>query len=101
MKGFLIFIGGAVIGAVLSFFFATGIGAGAGIAVGLQAGACMMAEGAKEKGLITDDQVNELWAAAQKQIASADLVQEGFQPEGKLECESVIADMKAAAAGAK
>ncbi len=101
MKGFLIFIGGAIIGAVLSFFFATGIGAGAGIVVGMQAGACMMAEAAKERGMITEDQIDELWVEAQKQIASSGVVEEGSAPQGTLDCESVIAEMKAGAAGAK
>jgi hypothetical protein len=101
MKGFLIFIGGAIIGAVLSFFVATDIGAGAGIVVGMQTGACMMAEAAKEKGFITEDQINELWGEAQKLIASSGVVEEGSAPQGTLDCESVVADLKAAAASAK
>ena len=68
MKGFLIFIVGAILGAIASFVVATGIGAGVGVATGLQAGACLTVEAAKDKGFITSEQVDEVLAAAAQQI---------------------------------
>jgi hypothetical protein len=103
MKGFLIFIAGAVIGAIVTFGFAASIGAGAGagvgIATGLKAGACLTVEAAKEKGYITAEQVNEVLAEAGKQIASGDYAADTADlSSGDVECEKFIAELKAAAA---
>lgn len=97
MKGFLLFIVGAIAGAVVTFGFATGIGAGAGIVTGMRTGACLAVEAAKEKGFIAPEQVNEVLSAAGKQIASGDHGAEGSVAAGNMECEKVIADLKAAA----
>jgi len=73
MKSFLIFVGGIVAGfAIFAFLgtgFLTGIGAGVGIATGLKAGACVTVEAAKEKGLISAEQVDEVLNAAVNKIA--------------------------------
>ncbi len=64
MKSFLIaviflVIGGAV-GGFLALSVGTGLGAGAGILVGLQQGACLAVEGAKERGMLTSQQIDQL-----------------------------------------
>ena len=98
MKGLLIFIGGAIVGAVLTFAVATGLGAGAGIVTGLQAGACLTVEAAREKGLMTAEQVSEVLADAGKLIASGDYAGDTSIGQTGLECEKVVAELKAIAA---
>lgn len=72
MKSFLIFVGGIVVGFALFAFLGTGImtgiGAGVGIATGLKAGACVTVEAAKEQGLISSGQVEEVLNAAVAKI---------------------------------
>jgi hypothetical protein len=101
MKGFLIFVLGAVIGAVAGVFvlapIVLGVGAGVGIATGLKAGACLTIEGVKEAGLITDEQVDEVLQAAMAQISSEALPAGSADAEGGLDCDQMIADMRAAA----
>ncbi len=101
MKGFLIFIVGAVIGAIVGVFllspFILGIGTGVGVATGLKAGACLTVEAAKEAGLVSDEQVNEVLQAAVAQISSEDLPADSADLEGDLDCQQVVADMRAAA----
>lgn len=101
MKGLLIFILGAVIGAAGSFLFGTGIGAGAGVITGLKAGACLTVEAAKDKGLITGDQVDEVLNAAVQSILSQEASGEAAITEADLKCEQVVAEMKAAAKSAQ
>jgi hypothetical protein len=52
----------------------TGIGAGAGVATGLQAGVCLAVEAAKEQGLITAAQVDQALNATGEQLASTEIV---------------------------
>jgi hypothetical protein len=98
MKGFLIFIVGAILGAIASFVVATGFGAGVGIATGLQAGMCLTVEAAKEKGFITSEQVDEVLIAAAQQVSSQEIATEGALAGGDMQCEKIIAELKAAAA---
>jgi hypothetical protein len=101
MKGFLIFIFGAVLGALASFVLssglALGVGAGVGIATGLKAGACLAVEAAREEGLISDEQVDDVFAGIGRQLDSqgaADIE----KPVGtEAECREVIAKMRATA----
>lgn len=101
MKNFLIFILGAIVGGVASFFLAgalfTGVGAGVGVATGLQAGACLALEAAKDKGLITAEQVDEVLMEAGQQIAEGELAGDTEVEGGDLNCEQVVAQLKAAA----
>jgi hypothetical protein len=101
MKTFLIFILGAVIGGigciVLASGLFTGIGAGVGIATGLQAGACLTVEAAKEQGLITADQVNDVLVAAGKLISSEGYAGTETSAGSDLDCEKVVAQLKEAA----
>ena len=101
MKVVLIFILGTVIGAAGSFLFSTGIGAGAGVITGLKAGACLTVEAAKDKGLISGDQVDEVLNAAVQSILSQEVSGEEAINEGDLKCEQVVAEMKAAAKSAQ
>ena len=98
MKTFLIFILGAVIGGIATILLAsgvlTGIGAGVGIATGLQAGACLTVEAAREQGLITADQVDEVLLAAAKLIASEEYTGTATASGSALECEKVVAQLK-------
>lgn len=101
MKGLLLFVAGAVIGAIVTFGIAAGLGAGAGIATGMQAGACLAVDTAKEKGFVTPEQVNEILADAGKQIVSGEYTADTPVSPDDLQCEKVVADLKAAAAQAK
>lgn len=95
------FVVGGVVGAVLTIVFAgaalTGVGAGAGIVTGLKAGACLTVEAAKEQGLITADQVDQVLSAAAGQIADTHTPVPDFVG-GNAACEQFIADLKQTAA---
>jgi hypothetical protein len=101
MKNFLIFLLGAIVGGVASFFLAgaffTGVGAGVGIATGLQAGACLAVEAAKDEGLITAEQVDEVLVAAVRQMAEGDLADNTEVEGSDLNCQQVVAQLKEAA----
>ena len=101
MQSFLLLVVGAVVGAAATFFLASGtligVGAGAGIATGVKAGACMTAEAAKEKGFITAEQVGELLTAAGAQITGQAPEVEATFASGDDECAKLVAEMKAAA----
>jgi len=79
----------------------TGTAAGVGIATGIQAGACLTVEAAKEKGFVTAEQVNEILADAGKLITSGEYASDSATGQGDLDCEKVVAELKAAAAKAK
>lgn len=103
MKTFLIlFIGfviGGIVGVVGGGAIGTGVGAGVGVATGLQAGACLTVEAAKDEGLITADQVGQIFAAAAKTISSkADVSADADFPGTDAECQAVVAKLKQAAA---
>ena len=78
MKNVRIFLLGAVVGGLVCILIAsvgfTGIGAGASVATGLQAGVCLAVEAAKEQGLITAAQLDQVPNATGKQLASAEIV---------------------------
>jgi hypothetical protein len=74
-------------------------GPGAGIATGLQAGACLTVEAAKEKGLITAEQVEEIFAAAAETMkVEADIGADTDFADSDAECREVVAKLKQAAA---
>ncbi len=101
MKTILLLLVGAVIGAVVGVFLfsgvLTGVGAGVGIITGLKAGACLTVEAAKEQGLVTAEQVDDVLNAAARLIAAEDLGDEASLSGGDAECARVVADLKAAA----
>ena len=102
MKNFLLVVVGAIIGGIATFILAspllTGVGAGVGVATGLKAGACLTVEAAKDKGLITSEQVAEVLQAAGGQLATTDVSSDGsgFKLDDAA-CQKVIADLKNAA----
>jgi hypothetical protein len=95
MKGFLLFLVGGIVGAVATFFVAVGVGAGAGIVTGVKAGACLTVEAAKEQGLISQDQVNQVLTAAAKQIADSGTEVPDITG-GDAACQTFIAELKQA-----
>jgi hypothetical protein len=101
MKGFLIFVLGAIVGAVVGVFLLagmlTGIGAGVGIATGLKAGACLTVEAAKAEGLITSEQVDQVLNAAIRQIAATNIADEAALSASDAACAKVVEDLRAAA----
>ncbi len=105
MKSFFIFLAGLVVGGLAIFVLTsgvmTGIGAGVGIATGLKAGACLTVEAAKEKGLITAEQVDEVLNAAVAQIQSAGLGTDASISGGDAECQTVVAELRDAAKNAR
>ena len=56
-------IGGAA-GGFLALGYGAGMGAGAGIVVGSQAGVCLALESAKDQGLLSAEQVDQVLAGA-------------------------------------
>lgn|GEM_PF-4281948 len=105
MKTFLLllvgFLIGGVVGVVGGGAIGTGVGAGVGVATGLQAGACLTVEAAKNEGLITADQVGQIFAAAAKTIkAQADVGSDTDFADTDAECQVVVAKLKQAAADA-
>lgn len=102
MKSFLFvllgFILGGIVGVLGGGAIGTGVGAGAGIVTGLQAGACMTVEAAKEKGLITAEQVDQILAAAADTMkGQADVAGTAFAGSDA-ECQAVVAELKQAVA---
>lgn len=101
MKTFLIFLLGAVVGGIASVLIAsiwfTGYGAGVGVATGLKAGACLTIEAAKEQGLMTTEQAKQVLHAAGRQISSTQASDAATPPDADLDCEKVVAELKAAA----
>lgn len=105
MKSILLTILGLAVGLFAGYFLLSGIfgaGAGIGIATGLQAGACLTVEAAREQGLITEAQVPDVLRAA-----AGSLVAEGGLPEGMdladsaAKCEAIVAELRAAAEQAR
>ena len=107
MKTFLIallsFVIGGVVGVLGGGLLGAGIGAGAGIVTGMQAGACLAVETAKNKGLITSDQVGTILAGAagsirtQAEQIKADPWAGAVSMASDAECQAVIAKLKQAA----
>lgn len=91
---------GAVAGGYLALGVGAGMGAGAGIIVGSQAGACLAVESAKEQGLLTADQIDQVLGGAIGKIKGSAQT----PPEANVQwigseadCSTMIADMREAA----
>ena len=91
---------GAVAGGFLALGVGAGMGAGAGIIVGSQAGACLAVESAKEEGLLTGEQIDQVLSGAIGKIRGSAQT----PPDAKVQwigseadCSKMIADMKEAA----
>ena len=104
VKSFLLLLAGFVVGGIAAVMLAgpvaTGVGAGFGVATGLQAGACLTVEAAKEKGLITAEQVGEVLQAAAQLIADTNVPEspgtDSGAPMSDADCQAVVARLKAA-----
>jgi hypothetical protein len=75
--------------------------AGGGFATASKAGACLTAEAAKDKGLITAEQVDEVIEAAGGKISSAGAGEPAAALLNDAECQKVVAELREAAAQAK
>lgn len=85
-------LGGAAIG--------IGGGAGVGIATGLSAGACSIAQAAQAEGLLTDEQVDQVFNRALADLrALTPEAEAGAEPiiGSAAECEAVLARLRQAA----
>ncbi len=100
MKSLLLILLGLVIGAIAGVFllspFVLGIGTGVGVATGLEAGACLTVEAAKEAGFITAEQVGEVLNAAIRTIAATEIENAAALSAGDAECAKVVDKLKAA-----
>jgi len=94
MKGFLLFLAGAIVGlvifAVVGTGVLTGLGAGVGIVTGLKAGACVTVEAAKEQGLISAEQVDQVLNAAIAKVAGEAGNTDGELVVSDAECQRVV-----------
>ncbi len=99
MKSFIIalvfLLIGGVVGGFLSLSVGAGMGAGAGLIVGAQAGACLAVESAKDKGLLTAEQIDEVLNGAITRISAG----AKLKPEAKLvgseaDCAKMVAELQ-------
>ena len=99
MKSFLLLVVGLVLGAVGTFVLTSGVilGAGAGIATGLKAGACLTVEAAKERGFITTEQVGEVLQAAGQQLSTINVDDQSGYALSDAACVKVVQELKEAA----
>lgn len=92
---------GAVVGGFIALGVGAGLGAGGGLIVGSQAGACMAAETAKEKGMLSAEQIDQIIAATVSKIRGK---AEGAEsPEitwvaSEADCARMIAELEKGAA---
>lgn len=101
MKNILLLVVGAVLGGIASFILTSGlvlgVGAGAGIATGLKAGACLAVEAAREEGFITAEQVDDVFAGISEQLDSKGIPNVEKPNGSDAECRDVVAQMKSTA----
>jgi hypothetical protein len=95
----VLLIGGAI-GGFLALGYGAGMGAGAGIVVGSQAGACLAMQSAKDQGLLSTEQIDQILAGAIGKIKGK--VQ--LPPDAKFQwvdteadCAAMISELEAAA----
>mgnify|MGYP003572963056 FL=1 len=94
-------IGGAI-GGFLAFGYGAGMGAGAGIVVGSQAGACLAVESAKDQGLLSAEQIDQVIGGAIGKIKG----KAQLPPDAELrwvgseaDCAAMVAELEKAAQG--
>jgi hypothetical protein len=99
MKKVLIFVAGAIVGGLTTLVLAsgvlTGVGAGAGVATAMPLGVCIVVEGAKARGLITEQQVKDVIKTGLVELGIADAVSESVSSSEDLKCDEIIAKFKA------
>jgi hypothetical protein len=91
---------GGVLGGFLALGYGAGMGAGAGIVVGSQAGACLAMESAKDQGLLSAEEIEQVLDGAIGKIQG----KAQLPPEAKFkwvgteaDCAAMIAELEAAA----
>ena len=99
VKSFIIAVVFLLIGAVAGGFVAlsigTDMGTGAGLVVGSQAGACLAVEAAKDRGLLTAEQIDEVLNGAIAKIAGgAELPGKAKLVGSEADCAKMIADLQ-------
>ena len=89
-----------MVGGFVALSVGTGIGAGVGIATGVAAGTCSALESAKDQGLVTEEQFEQVLRGVVSKISgSVELPPEAEFADTAAECEKVLADLQKAAAG--
>lgn len=98
MKSVLLVVVGMLVGTfgtlILASAVFTGIGAGVGVATGLKAGACLAVEGAKDRGLISPQQVDEVLQAAGGQLSSTRVEDQSGFNLSDAECVKVVQELR-------
>ena len=89
-----------MVGGFVALSVGTGIGAGVGIATGVAAGTCSALESAKDQGLVTEEQFEQVLRGVVSKISgSVELPPEAELADTAAECGKVLADLQKAAAG--
>ena len=91
-------IGGAG-GGFLALGFGAGLGAGAGIVGGSRAGACLAVESAKDQGLLSAEQIDQVLAGAIGKIKSTSELPPDAEPQWvgtAADCAAMIAELATA-----
>jgi hypothetical protein len=102
MKTAIIAIVFLLIGGAVGGFLGLGMGSLTGVVAGSQAGACLAVETAKDQGLLTAEQVDQVIAGAIGKIkeTAAQSPDEDLQwVGGEADCAAMIAELEKAAQG--
>lgn len=92
---------GLVVGGLGGAALGIGGGAGIGIATGISAGACGIVQAAQQEGLLTDEEVDQVFTRALADFRDMTPDAEGTEAPlagGAAECDAVMARLREAAA---
>ena len=100
MKTFVIALVFLIIGGSVAAFLALGIGTSMGVGTGLAAGACATLQAARDQGLVSDAQADQVLSAAVATLTGG----VELPPEAKLaataaDCKRGLAELRRARAG--
>jgi len=102
MKTAIIAIIFLLIGGAVGGFLGLGMGSVTGIVAGSQAGACLAVETAKEQGLLTSEQVDQVIAGAIGKIKDKAAQSEDTELKwigNEADCAAMVAELQKAAQG--
>jgi hypothetical protein len=94
------FLIGAAAGGYLALGVGAGMGAGAGIVVGSQAGACLAVEAAKDKGLLSAEEIDQVIGDSVGKIKGKSQIPADAEVPwitSEADCAKMIAEMEMAA----
>ncbi len=98
MRTFIIALIALIVGGLLGGFAALGFGAGAGILVGAQAGACLALETAKDSGFLTAGDIDTILreTVARIRAEAPDDVDQETTPlvRSEADCAAVVAKLR-------